>query len=232
MKPKRRMRDITLFLAVSVGAFCACYCVLSLANNYYLARYNLDVYTQDLQGWEACRQTRPSYYRANTDAVNSCLKGLDVARENFWVNLSTGQLAGLLVLAGLGGAAGGYLSTWAAIWFSYLAIHKFASLLVRWIRGTATEGSQNTRPDSERSEESPISANQTPRFAKGNGPEKAAKRAQPQPCLCQAEQPEPSHSQAEHHHKAFAHQDRLASPAMTACPSSPVTAGEKEDRKT
>ncbi len=227
MKLKRRMRDITLFLALSAGAFCACYCVLSLANNYYLARYNLDICTQDVQGWEACRQTRPSYYRANADAVNSCLKDLDAARENFWVNLSIGQLAGLFALAGLGGAAVGYLSTWAAIWFIYSAVHKFASLLVRCIRGTATEGFQNRKPHSERGKESAVLGSQTSRFAKGSGPEKVSPQAQRQPHLCQAEQPEPSHSQAEHHHEEFAHQDRLALPVMAAPPCSPP-AGPQE----
>ncbi|MCJ7673619.1 MAG: hypothetical protein MUO33_00530 [Sedimentisphaerales bacterium] len=124
MNVKSRWREITLFLAIAAGIFCACYCVLSMANNYYVARYNLDIYTQDLQGWDACRQTEPGYYRANAEVVNSCLKNLGAARENFWVNLPTGQLVGLFVLAGLGGAAGGYLSTWAAAWFGGSVIGK------------------------------------------------------------------------------------------------------------
>jgi len=124
MNVKGRWREITLFLAIAAGIFCACYCVLSMANSYYVARYNLDIYTQDLQGWDACRQTEPGYYRANAEVVNSCLKNLGAARENFWVNLPTGQLVGLFVLAGLGGAAGGYLSIWAVAWFGGSVIGK------------------------------------------------------------------------------------------------------------
>jgi hypothetical protein len=117
MNLKSRWHELALFLAIAGGIFCACYCVLAMANNYYVARYNLDIYTQDLQGWDACRQTEPGYYKANAEVVGSCLKKLDSARENFWLNLSRVQLAGLFVLAGSGGAAGGYLSTWAAVWF-------------------------------------------------------------------------------------------------------------------
>lgn len=130
MNPKSKWQEITLFLAIAAGIFCACYCVLAMANNYYVARYNLDIYTQDLQGWDACRQTEPGYYKANAEVVSSCLKNLDSARENFWLNLSTGQLAGLFVLAGSGGAVGGYLSTWAVVWFGSSVIGKFG----RWFR--------------------------------------------------------------------------------------------------
>jgi len=124
MNPKSGWYEFTLFLAIAAGIFSACYCVLSMTNNYYLARYNLDIYTQDLQGWDACRQTEPGYYKANAEVVNSCLKNLDSARENFWLNLTMSQLAGLFVLAGLGGAAGGYLSTWAVAWFGSSAISR------------------------------------------------------------------------------------------------------------
>ena len=129
MNVQRRLREIRLLLAISVGVFCACSCVLSMANSYYLARFNLDSYTRDLQGWEACRQARPSYYRANTEAVDSCLKGLDAARDNFWVRLSSGQRAGLFILAGLGGTVGGYVTTWAVASLGGLAIGK----LFRWL---------------------------------------------------------------------------------------------------
>lgn len=129
MNQKSRWHEFTLSLAIAAGIFCACYCVLAMANNYYVARYNLDIYTQDLQGWDACRQTEPGYYKANAEVVGSCLKNLDSARENFWLNLSTGQLAGLFVLAGSGGAAGGYLSTWAVVWFSSSVIGMF----IRWL---------------------------------------------------------------------------------------------------
>ena len=137
-RSKSRSREATLFLAIAAGIFCACYCILSMANNYYVARYNLDAYAQDAQGWDACRQTEPGYYRANTDAVNSCLKNLDTARENFWVNLSTVQLAGLFVLAGLGGAAGGYLSIWAIIWLGSSAIGKS----LKWL-GLCADGNDS-----------------------------------------------------------------------------------------
>jgi len=149
MNVQHRLREIRLLLAISVGVFCACSCVLSMANSYYLARSNLDSYTRDLQGWEACRQARPAYYRANTEAVDSCLKGLDAARDNFWVRLSTGQRAGLFILAGLGGTVGGYLATWAVIWFVGLAIGKLFRWLVFAVRRPASQHVEAQAPAAE-----------------------------------------------------------------------------------
>jgi hypothetical protein len=53
MNQKSRWHEFTLFLAIAAGIFCACYCVLAMANNYYVARYNLDIYMQDLHGRDA-----------------------------------------------------------------------------------------------------------------------------------------------------------------------------------
>ena len=124
MNPRRRLRDITLWVAVTAGIICACFCILTVADKYYSAHQKLDMYRQSLHGWEACRKTSPAFYRANTDAVNYCLKNLSEAQGDFWANLPIGQLAGMYVLAGIGGAAGGYLATWAAVWFGVLAVCK------------------------------------------------------------------------------------------------------------
>jgi len=124
MSPRRRLRDITLWVAITVGIICACFCILTVADKYYSAHQKLDMYRQSLHGWEACRKTRPAFYRANAEAVNYCLKNLSEAQGNFWVNLPIGQLAGMYVLAGIGGAAGGYLATWAAVWFGVWAVRK------------------------------------------------------------------------------------------------------------
>jgi hypothetical protein len=129
MKRKRGLRSITLFLSISVSVFSACLCVLLMANEYYTARNKLDIYTNEYQGWEACRQTEPTYYNANAEAVRSCHENLEEAKDNYWVTLPKNKLIGLFVVAGLGSAIGGYLAVWS-VWFGWLGIYRF----VRWIK--------------------------------------------------------------------------------------------------
>jgi hypothetical protein len=100
-----------------------------MAGEYHSARFELDTHSRELQGWEACRQTKPAYFKANEEAVSSCLKSLDEARGNFWVKLPKAQLAGLFALASLGSAAGGYLAAWVVVWLGGLGIHRF----IRWL---------------------------------------------------------------------------------------------------
>jgi hypothetical protein len=127
MKRKDKLRGITFFLAISVGVFSLSFCVLLMAEEYQSARYELDRYNLEFQGWEACKQTKPAYFKDNAEAVSSCLKSLDEARANFWVKTPQIQLAGLFVLAGLSSAFGGFLAAWLVIWFGGLCIYKFIS---------------------------------------------------------------------------------------------------------
>jgi uncharacterized protein HemX len=106
-----------------------------MADDYYSARYKLDTHSQEFQGWEACRQTKPTYFEANAEAVSACLKSLEEAQDNFWVKLPKAQLIGLFVLAGLGSATGGFLATWAIVWFVGLGIYRFIRLLAFCFRG-------------------------------------------------------------------------------------------------
>lgn len=106
----------TLFLAMAVGVFCACYCVLSVAERHYWAKNKLDHCKQELQGWEACRVSRPAFYRANAEAVSFCLESLTKAQEDPWADIPKIQLTGFYILAGLGGAIGGFLGTLAVLW--------------------------------------------------------------------------------------------------------------------
>lgn len=129
MNPGRRCGNVTLFLAIAVSVFCACYCVLTTANRYYSACYKLDAHQENLQGWEACRKTNPAFYEANTKAVSCCLKDLDEAEGSLWVNLPLGQLIGLHVLGCLVGAGVGYGGTWLVLQTGRLAVYK----LIRWI---------------------------------------------------------------------------------------------------
>jgi len=135
MKLKCRLRSVTLFLAICASVFSACFCVLLMADDYYSARYKLDTHSQEFQGWEACRQTKPTYFEANAEAVNTCLESLEEAQDNFWVKLPKAQLIGLFVLAGLGSATGGFLATWAIVWFVGLGIYRFIRLLAFCFRG-------------------------------------------------------------------------------------------------
>jgi hypothetical protein len=129
MKRKSRLRKAIVSLAICTGIFCAWCCVLLMFGEYSSARQKLDVHRLELQTWEACRQTKPSYFRSNSERVNSCLKNLREAQDNPWVSLPKDQLVGLFVLAALGSAVGGGLVTWAVIWLGCLTIYRFFRLL-------------------------------------------------------------------------------------------------------
>ena len=79
MKRKYGLRSVTVFLSMCVSVFSACFCVLLMAGEYYTARNKLDIYTNEYQGWEACRQTEPTYYNTNAEAVSICLENLEEA---------------------------------------------------------------------------------------------------------------------------------------------------------
>ena len=68
----RGLRGIPLFLAIGVSVILACVSVLLMAGEYHSARFNLDTYDREYQGWQACRQMKPAYYEENKDAVSSC----------------------------------------------------------------------------------------------------------------------------------------------------------------
>lgn len=126
---RRGLRSIPLFVAVSASVILTCISVLLMAGEYHSARFNLDTYDREYQGWQACRQMKPAYYEDNKEAVSSCLTSLEAARDNFWVKRSMGELAGLFIIAGLGSAAGGYLAIWGLILLIGVGFHK----LVRWL---------------------------------------------------------------------------------------------------
>jgi len=134
MKRKSRLRGAILSLAVCAGIFCAWCCVLLMAGEYSSARQKLDVHRLEVQSWEACRQTKPSYFRSNSETVSSCLKNLSEAQDNFWVSLPKQQLIGLFVLGALGSAVGGGLVTWTVIWVGCLTIYRFFRLLALCLR--------------------------------------------------------------------------------------------------
>jgi len=129
MKLKGKLRGVTFFLAICASVFSASFCVLLMAGEYQSARYKLDRYNLEFQGWQACQQTKPAYFKANAEAVTSCIKGLNEARGNFWVKLPKTQLAGLFLLAVLASAISGYLTTWLVVWFGCLSIYRF----IRWL---------------------------------------------------------------------------------------------------
>jgi len=135
MKRKSGLRGVAFLLAICASVFSACLCVLLMAGEYHSAQYNFDIHKRDIEGWEAFRQTKHAYFKANEEAVSSCLKSFEEARGNFWVRLPKVQLAGLFVLAGLGSAIGGYVVTWSVIWFSCLGIYRFFRWLALCFRG-------------------------------------------------------------------------------------------------
>jgi hypothetical protein len=129
MNKKRKLRSAVFSLAICVGIFCAWCCVLLMAGEYNSARRKLNVQKQEMQAWDACRQTKPSYFRNNSEAVTSCLKKLDEAKDNPWVSLPKERLVGLFTLAALASATVGTLVTWIVIWLVGLSIYRF----FRWL---------------------------------------------------------------------------------------------------
>jgi len=125
MQLRAELHRITLALAILASIFCASCCVLSLGFKYQAARTKLKIYMQDLEGWDACRKTSPAIFRENAETVTECIRNLDAARQNFWVNRPTGQLVVLFVLAGLTGAVGAYGAVWAVLWYGPLTICRF-----------------------------------------------------------------------------------------------------------
>lgn len=134
-RKKSRLRGAAFFLAICTSIFSACFCVLLMAGEYYSARYKVDAHNRELQGWEACRQLEPTYYKANSEAVSDCISSLEEARGNFWVKLPRAHLGGFFVLASLASATGGYLATWLVVWLGGLGIYRFFQWLVLCLRG-------------------------------------------------------------------------------------------------
>jgi len=143
MNRKSKLRSVTSFLAICASVVSACICVLLISGEYHSAHFNLDTYDRELQGWQACRQTNPEYFKTNEQAVNSCLTSIDQARDNFWVKLPKAHLIGLFVLADLGSAASGYLVTWAILWLVGISIYKFIRLLAFSLKYSTNKPVQN-----------------------------------------------------------------------------------------
>lgn len=141
MKRKSIFRNTTFSLAKCAGVISAIICILLIAEEHNSARSKLDICNWEVRGWEACRHTNPSYFRANKEAASRSQENLDDAQDNFWVKLPKAELAGLLVLGGLGGAAGGYLGTWAVLWFGGLGIRRF----IRKVRANQVRERQGIR---------------------------------------------------------------------------------------
>lgn len=129
MRRKNKIRSAVFSLAVCAGIFCAWCCVLFMAGEYYAARRKLNVSKQELQTWDACRNTKPSYFASNADAVSACLKNFNEAQANRWMSMPREQLVGLFVLAAVASAVGGGLITWAVVWLVCLSIYRFVKLM-------------------------------------------------------------------------------------------------------
>lgn len=129
MKHKSKLKGITSFFAICISVVSASVCVLLLSGDYHSAHYKMDTYNRELQGWEACRQTNPAYYKANEQAVNTCLANINEARTNFWVKIPKTQWFGILILSGLASASVGYFATWVVIWLVGFIIYELVRLL-------------------------------------------------------------------------------------------------------
>jgi len=135
MKKQSGLRSFAFFLSICASVISACICVLLMAGEYNSARFELDACNREIQGWEACRQTQPTYYEANSDTVRQCRTNLEQARANFWVKLPKTQLVGLLAAGGLASATVVYLLTYGLVWFIGTAIARFAKAVALTCRG-------------------------------------------------------------------------------------------------
>ena len=129
MNHKSKLQGVTSFLAICASVVSACVCVLLISGEYHSAHFKMDTYDRELQGWQACRQTNPDYFKANEQAVNSCLTSIDRARDNYWVKLPKAHLIVLFILAGLISAASGYLAAWTVVWLVGMSIYKSIELI-------------------------------------------------------------------------------------------------------
>jgi hypothetical protein len=135
MKEKSGLRGLRFFLATCASVACACVCVLLIAGEYHSARFKLDTYEREYQGWEAFGKTNTAYFEANQEAVSSCRKNLNEARDNFWVKLPRTHVVGLFAAAGLGSAAGAYVATWVVVWLGGTGVCRFTRWLAMCFRG-------------------------------------------------------------------------------------------------
>ncbi|MEJ2701725.1 MAG: hypothetical protein P8Z79_04720 [Sedimentisphaerales bacterium] len=126
---RRKWQGVTLFLAISASVVSASVCVLVMVGEYHSAQYSLDTHEREYQGWQAFRQTNPTYYDDNKEAVASCQSSLEADRNNFWLKRSPAELAGLFIVSGLASGAGGYVGTWGLLWLVGMGFHEF----FRWL---------------------------------------------------------------------------------------------------
>jgi len=114
--------NTTSSVAKCAAVICAVVCVLLIAKKHSSARSKIDAYQLEVQGWEACRRTNPSYFATCKDSASLSQKNLDEAQSSFWINLPKAQLAGFLVLAALSSGTGGYFITRAVFWLGSLGV--------------------------------------------------------------------------------------------------------------
>jgi hypothetical protein len=117
--------NTTSSVAKCAAVICAVVCILLIAKKHSSARSKIDAYQLEVQGWEACRRTNPSYFATCKDAASLSQKNLDEAQSNFWINLPKAQLAGFLILAASASGTGGYFTTRAVFWLGSLGVCRF-----------------------------------------------------------------------------------------------------------
>lgn len=127
IKHNTTLRNVALYLAVCVGTIAACTCVLIVADKYNSAKSKYNAQVQETQGWEACRLTKPDYFKAHEEEANNSKKNLEEAKNNFWIQRPKQELVGIFILSGLVSAVAGYLS----IWVSYLICNACLRTLFR-----------------------------------------------------------------------------------------------------
>jgi hypothetical protein len=140
MKRKTKFRNVTFLLAVSASITAACICVLLISEEYHSAQSKFDNYKREVQEWEACRQTKPDYFKANEEEANNSKKNLDEAKSNFWVELPKQELVGLFALGGVGSALAGYLAVWIVAVICYACVRTLIRGLALCIKGNRARG--------------------------------------------------------------------------------------------
>ena len=144
MKQKTKLnttlRNVAFYLAICAGTIAACTCVLIIADKYHSAQSKFNAHVQEFQGWEACRLTKPDYFKANEEEANNSKKNLDEAKSNFWVELPKQELVGLFALGGVGSALAGYLAVWIVAVICYACVRTLIRGLALCIKGNRARG--------------------------------------------------------------------------------------------
>ena len=131
MKKQNGSKRSILIASMISGVFCISVCVLLVSDQYHDAKNRVEIFRQELDGWNACRITEPEYYSSNVEEVDRCVAGLVEANKNFWVNLPKHHIIGIFVGVALVGGIVGSFAGWLLLIISVKIVGSIMKLFKR-----------------------------------------------------------------------------------------------------